>query len=89
MIAITEDITNRKRAEGSLAAAQVQLTHKERVITMGELAAPIGHEVNQPVSAVVTNGNAFIRWLSATEPNLEEVREAAASIIKEGTRAAR
>jgi signal transduction histidine kinase len=59
-----------------------------RVTTMGELAASIAHEVNQPLAAVVTNGNACMRWLGAAEPNLDEARAAITRIIKEGRRAA-
>jgi signal transduction histidine kinase len=55
---------------------------------MGELAASIAHEVNQPLAAVVTNGNACMRWLGAAEPNLDEARAAITRIIKEGRRAA-
>jgi C4-dicarboxylate-specific signal transduction histidine kinase len=87
MATISRDIRERKRAEAGLQAAQAQLAHAARVTTMGELAASIAHEVNQPLAAVVTNGNACIRWLATAEPNLYEARAAAARIVKEGTRA--
>jgi C4-dicarboxylate-specific signal transduction histidine kinase len=54
---------------------------------MGELAASIAHEVNQPLAAVVTNGRAALRWLGATEPNLDEARAALARIVDEANRA--
>ena len=85
---ISRDITERKRSEQTLQAAQTQLSHISRVTTMGELAASIAHEVNQPLAAVVTNGNACMRWLGAAEPNLDEARAAVTRIIKEGSRAA-
>ena len=85
---ISRDITERKRSEQALQAAQTQLSHMSRVTTMGELAASIAHEVNQPLAAVVTNGNACMRWLGAVEPNLDEARAAITRIIKEGRRAA-
>jgi two-component system, LuxR family, sensor kinase FixL len=85
---ISRDITERKRAEQNLHAAQTQLFHMSRVTTMGELAASIAHEVNQPLAAVVTNGNACLRWLGAEEPNLDEARAAVTRIVKEGRRAA-
>jgi signal transduction histidine kinase len=54
---------------------------------MGELTASIAHEVNQPLAAVVTNGNASLRWLAADPPNLDETRAAIQRIVSEGTRA--
>src|SRR6202030_3099288 len=81
------DITERKRAAEELQATQSQLAHMARVTTMGELAASIAHEVNQPLSAVVTNGNACLRWLALAEPNLDEARAAVTAIVKEGRRA--
>jgi len=56
-------------------------------MTMGELAASIAHEVNQPLAGVVINGNACLRWLAGESPNLPEAREAAQRIIRDGTRA--
>lgn len=81
------DVTERRRAEVSLQMAQAQLAHMARVTTMGELAASIAHEINQPLAAVVTNGNACLRWMGAAPPNLEEARAAVTRIVKEGTRA--
>jgi len=54
---------------------------------MGELAASIAHEVNQPLSAIVTNGSACLRWLMGDSPNLEEARETARRIIRDGKQA--
>ncbi|MCU1337992.1 MAG: Adenylate cyclase [Bryobacterales bacterium] len=85
---ISRDITERKRASAQAQTAQAQLAHMARVTLMGELAASIAHEVNQPLTAVVTNGNACLRWLDRENVNLEEAREATARIIKEGSRAA-
>ena len=56
-------------------------------MTMGELAASIAHEVNQPLAAVIANGNACLRWLAGEAPNLDEAREAARRIIRDGKRA--
>jgi C4-dicarboxylate-specific signal transduction histidine kinase len=55
---------------------------------MGELTASIAHEVNQPLSGVVSNGSACLRWLAGDQPNLEEAREAARRIVRDGKRAA-
>ena len=81
------DLTERKHAEEALRKAQVELAHVTRVMTMGELAASIAHEVNQPLAAVVTNGNACLRWLAGATPNLDEAREAVGRIIRDGKRA--
>ena len=88
MLQINTDITERKRAAEELQATQSQLAHMARVTTMGELAASIAHEVNQPLTAVVANGNACLRWLAGEEPNLDEAREAVVRIVSEGKRAA-
>jgi C4-dicarboxylate-specific signal transduction histidine kinase len=52
------------------------------------MAASIAHEINQPLASIVTNGNAGLRWLARTEPNLEEARSAFGRVVKEGHRAA-
>src|SRR5437868_8038449 len=82
------DITERKRAEEALRRAQADLGHVSRVTTMGELTASLAHEVNQPIAAAVTNANTCLRWLTRDHPNVEEAREAAMRIMKDGTRAA-
>src|SRR5580704_14289484 len=58
------DITERRHAEEALRNAQAELTRVARLTTMGELAASIAHEINQPLTAVVTSGNAGLRWLN-------------------------
>jgi C4-dicarboxylate-specific signal transduction histidine kinase len=57
------------------------------VATMGQLSASIAHEVNQPIGAAVTNAHAAVRWLGATPPNLDEVRQALGRIVANGNRA--
>jgi len=81
------DITERKRAEEALQKVQTELTHVTRVMTLGELTASIAHEVNQPLAAIVTNGNACLRWLAGVTPNLSEARQAVERIIKDSYRA--
>ena len=81
------DIEDRKRAEEALRKANADLAHITRVMTMGELAASIAHEVNQPLAAVVTNADACMMWLSSEPPNLEEARAAVDCIAQDGTRA--
>jgi len=77
----------RKRAEEELHKAQSELAHVTRVMTMGELAASIAHEVNQPLAAIVANGSACLRWLMGDSPDLGEARESAQRIIRDGKRA--
>src|SRR5712664_2010659 len=82
------DITERKHAEEALRQAQADLAHVSRVTTMGELTASLAHEVNQPISAAVTDANACLRWLTRDAPDVEEARAAAARIVKDAMRAA-
>jgi PAS domain S-box-containing protein len=81
------NITEQKRAEEALRQAQAELAHVTRVTTLGELAASIAHEVNQPLSGIMTNSNACIRWLAGDSPNLDEAREAIRRILRDGNRA--
>src|SRR5262249_43153878 len=86
-VAFVLDLTERKRGEEALRQAQAVLAHVTRVMTMGELAASIAHEVNQPLAAVVTNCDAGLRWLGANPPNLDELRECLRRIMQDGNRA--
>jgi PAS domain S-box-containing protein len=82
------DVTQRRRAEEARLDAQNQLAHVHRVTAMGQLAASIAHEVNQPIAATVTNAQAALRWLDRRPADLQEVRQALARIAKDGHRAA-
>jgi PAS domain S-box-containing protein len=85
---VTVDITARREAEDALRAAQSELARVARLTTVGAMAASIAHEINQPLASIVTNGNAGLRWLARSEPNLEEARSAFGRVVKEGHRAA-
>src|ERR1700687_4527437 len=87
-LASVASLFERKRAEEALRQAQTDLARINRVNTMAELTASLAHEVNQPITAAVTNADACLRWLAGDTPNLEEARAAAMEIVKEGTRAA-
>jgi C4-dicarboxylate-specific signal transduction histidine kinase len=78
----------RKRAEEALREARADLARVNRVTTMAALTASLAHEVNQPISAAVTNADACLRWLAGDTPNLEEARAAAIGMVKDGMRAA-
>src|SRR5882762_2112381 len=82
------DITGRKHAEEALRQAQADLAHVSRVTTMGELTASLAHEVNQPITAAVTDANACLRWLTRDVPDVAEARAAATRIVKDAMRAA-
>jgi PAS domain S-box-containing protein len=86
-IGTTMDITERKRGEEALRDAQADLTRVARLTTMGELAASIAHEINQPLGAIVANGDACLLWLANDRPNLDEARLAVQRIVGEGQRA--
>ena len=87
ILEINRDVTDRKRAEEALRAAQADLAHFTRVSTLGELTASIAHEVNQPLAAVVTNAGACLRWLAHEPPVLEEARQTVHHILDDGNRA--
>src|SRR5258705_573724 len=81
------DLTDHMQASEALREAQTELAHVNRVTTMGQLTASIAHEVNQPITGVVTNAQAALRWLGGQPPDLEEVRHSLDDIIKDGIRA--
>ncbi|MBV9873147.1 MAG: AAA family ATPase [Verrucomicrobia bacterium] len=88
------DITKRKLAEEklqqneiSLREAQNELAHVSRLTMIGELAASIAHEVNQPLAGMLTNANASLRWLAGDSPDLAEARDAIQRIVRDGNRA--
>lgn len=89
-IAILEtnnDITERRQVEDGLNRTRNELAHVTRVATMGELTASIAHEVNQPLAAIITNGEACLRWLGRTVPDIGQARKSVESMIKSGQRA--
>ena len=81
------DVSETREAQEALHAAQTALTHAARVATLGEMSASIAHEVNQPLAGIVTNGEAALRWLNRSEPELGEVRSAIERMVRDGKRA--
>ena len=79
----------RKRSEAALQAAQSALARITRLTTMHEVTASIAHEVSQPLAAIVANGNAALRWLQRTPPEVAEVAENVNQIISNAHRASR
>jgi PAS domain S-box-containing protein len=81
------DVTANRRAEEELGLARAELARVTRVTTVGELTAAIAHEVNQPLTGLVTSGNACLRWLASEPPNLEAARRSVERMINDGNRA--
>jgi PAS domain S-box-containing protein len=93
-VAFVLDLTERKRAEAEARESErryrdmeMELAHANRVATMGQLAASIAHEVNQPIGAAVTSAEAALRWLNCKPPNIERVQQGLARIVEDGVRA--
>src|SRR6185369_10158208 len=87
LFGISAEITERKKAEADLREMQMELAHLNRVMTVGELAASIAHEINQPLAAILWNANAALRWLALDPPNLAKAHDSAELIIRDGDRA--
>jgi PAS domain S-box-containing protein len=81
------DIDDRKNTEEALHNSQVRLSRAIQTATVGEFAASIAHEINQPLSAVVANGHACLRWLAAQPPGMAKAQEAAERIVRDGKEA--
>ena len=81
------DVTAAKRAEEAVEEAQAALAHVTRMATLGELTAWISHEVNQPLTGIVTNGAACLRWMDKAPPALDEARCSVEDMISDARRA--
>jgi PAS domain S-box-containing protein len=87
-IAAVQDVTEQRRSEDALAKARSELTKVARTTSLGVLTAAIAHEVNQPLSGIITNAGTCLRMLDAEPPNLDGARETARRTIRDGNRAA-
>ncbi len=85
---LVQDVTAQLEAEDALAKAQADLAQVSKVTTMGELVASIAHEVNQPLSAIVTNSHAAIRWMEREQPDYQEVVAALGRVHRDAVHAA-
>jgi hypothetical protein len=81
------DIDDRKNTEEALRSSQTRLSRAIQTATVGEFAAAIAHEINQPLAAVVANGQACLRWLAAEPPGMAKAEEAAERIVRDGKEA--
>jgi len=86
-IAAVQDVTARRLAEEARDKARSELAHVARVMSLGMLTASIAHELNQPLSGIVTNASTCMRMLATDPPNVEGARETARRTIRDGNRA--
>lgn len=86
-IATVQDVTQRRSSEDALAKARWELTQLARAMSLATLTASIAHEVNQPLSGIVTNASTCLRMLASDPPNLDGARETARRTIRDGNRA--
>jgi PAS domain S-box-containing protein len=87
-IGAIQDVTESKVAEEALNRARSELTHVARVTTVSALTASIAHEVNQPLSGIITNAGTCLRMLAADPPDVDGARETARRTLRDGNRAA-
>ncbi len=87
-IGAIQDVTQQRRSEEALGKLRSELAHVARVTSLGALTASIAHEVNQPLSGIVTNASTSLRMLAADPPNVEGARETARRSIRDANRAA-
>lgn len=83
-----QDVTQRRLSEAALSKARSELAHVARVMSLGALTASIAHEVNQPLSGIITNASTCMRMLDAEPPNVDGARETVKRTIRDGRRAA-
>src|SRR5437899_12883790 len=86
-IGAVQDVTARRLSEQALGKAQSELAHVARVTTLSTLTASIAHEVNQPLSGIITNASTCLRMLAADPPDVDGARETAQRTIRDGHRA--
>ncbi len=86
-IGAVQDVTERRRSEEALGRLQSELAHMARITSLGALTASIAHEVNQPLSGIVTNASTSLRMLAADPPNVEGALETARRTIRDAKRA--
>jgi two-component system, LuxR family, sensor kinase FixL len=87
VLGVSTDITLRKKTEVQLREQRVELAHVARISTMGELAASLAHELNQPLTAILSNAQAALRFLSSKPADIEEVHEILQDIVEDNRRA--
>ncbi|MBM2805649.1 MAG: hypothetical protein HW419_3542 [Deltaproteobacteria bacterium] len=87
VLGASTDITKRKEAESELQQQREELAHVTRISTMGELAASLAHELNQPLTAILSNAQAAQRFLAVKPADLEEIKDILRDIVEDNNRA--
>lgn len=87
LMGVSTDITERMEAEAEAGRRREELAHVTRIATMGELATSLAHEINQPLTAILTNAQAAQRFLTCDDPDLNEVRQILDDIVRDDNRA--
>jgi len=87
VVGALKDMTEATKSQEALHATQTALAHASRVATLGEISATIAHEVNQPLAAIITNGESSLRWLARSEPDLAKVGELTKRVVADARRA--
>ncbi|MGX4804904.1 ATP-binding protein [Bradyrhizobium guangdongense] len=83
------DVSDRRKTEADLAALRADFAHAARISMLGELAASIAHEVNQPLAAIGASGEAGLRWLDRDPPNIDQARTQLTRLVGQAERASR
>jgi len=86
-VGAVQDVTGRRRSEDALGKVRSELAHVARVAALGALTASIAHEVNQPLSGIITNASTCLRLLADDPPDIDGARETARRTIRDGNRA--
>jgi C4-dicarboxylate-specific signal transduction histidine kinase len=87
-VGVTVDVTERRNAENALEAARAELARAHRLSTMGEMAASIVHEVYQPLTGIITNAEACLRWLSKSPAETARASDSTRRVVRDARRAA-
>lgn len=88
IIGVVSDVTERRHTESALRAARSELDRTSQATMLGELAASIAHEINQPLASILSNASASLRWLERPQPAMADALEGLRDILSEGQRAA-
>ncbi len=87
MLAVVRDVTEQRRSLQELHETQADLSRVSRLTALGEFAASIAHEIRQPLTGILVNAKTCLRWLSGSQPDLSEVRDALLDVVEAGQRA--
>ena len=87
VVGALKDMTEATKSQAALHATQTALAHASRVATLGEISATIAHEVNQPLAAIITNGESSLRWLARSKPDLAKVGQLTKRVVADAQRA--